>query len=166
MQISFSAQEIDFGEWKGDILAVGVTEKDMSKDSNSKFENPILKRLDELLDGLLSEASKEEDFSGKAGQSTILRLQGLGFKRVGLLGLGNSTPSSTSAFRGLGEGVAAAAKASQASSAAIFLASTEEFSAESKLKTAYTIVLGLHLISVVILIVDVALHVITYGCFP
>ena len=26
-------------EWKGDILAVGVTEKDLARDANSKFEN-------------------------------------------------------------------------------------------------------------------------------
>ncbi|XP_078443476.1 leucine aminopeptidase 1-like [Wolffia australiana] len=141
-QISFSAKEIELGEWEGDILAVGVTENDMKRDSESKFENPILKKLDELVEGLLAEASKEEDFSGKAGQSTVLRIKGLGFKRLGLLGLGNSSSSSISAFRGLGEGVAAAAKSSQSSSVAILLASTDELPADTKLKTAYSIVLG------------------------
>ncbi|KAK4392778.1 Leucine aminopeptidase 2, chloroplastic [Sesamum angolense] len=38
-KISFAAKEIDLGEWKGDILAVGVTEKDLAKDENSKFKN-------------------------------------------------------------------------------------------------------------------------------
>uniref|UniRef100_A0A1D1YTV7 Leucine aminopeptidase 2, chloroplastic n=1 Tax=Anthurium amnicola TaxID=1678845 RepID=A0A1D1YTV7_9ARAE len=142
-QISFAAKEVDFAEWNGDILAIGVTEKDMSRDSNSKFENPILKKLDEQLSGLLAEASLEEDFTGKAGQSTILRLPGLGVKRLGLLGLGQCTQgSTTNAYRGLGEAVAAAAKASQASNAAVVLASSNGFSAESKLNTAYTIVLG------------------------
>jgi leucyl aminopeptidase len=128
-------------EWKGDILAVGVTEKDMSKDDNSKFENSILKKLDAQLGGLLAEASSEEDFTGKAGQSTVLRLPGLGSKRVGLIGLGQSA-STTTAFRGLGEAVAAAAKAAQASDVAIVLASSEGFSAELKLNTATAIASG------------------------
>ncbi|KAE9462579.1 hypothetical protein C3L33_05509, partial [Rhododendron williamsianum] len=122
-KISFSAKEIDVVEWKGDILAVGVTEKDMVKDENLKFQNPILKKLDSHLSGLLAEASLEEDFNGKAGESTVLRLSGMGQK-------------------GLGESVAAAAKASQASNVAIVIASPEGLSAESKLHTASAIVSG------------------------
>lgn len=128
-------------EWKGDILAVGVTEKDMAKDDNSKFENSILKKLDSQLGGSLAEASAEEDFTGKVGQSTVLRLPGLGSKRVGLIGLGQSA-TTTAAFRGLGEAVAAAAKSSQASDVGIVLASTEGLSAESKLSTATAIASG------------------------
>jgi leucyl aminopeptidase len=128
-------------EWKGDILAVGVTEKDMAKDANSKFENPILKKLDAHLGGLLADVSAEEDFSGKPGQSTVLRLPGLGSKRVGLIGLGKSA-STPSAFQSLGEAVAAAAKASQASSVAVVLASSESFSDESKLSSASDIASG------------------------
>ncbi|GAV83215.1 Peptidase_M17 domain-containing protein/Peptidase_M17_N domain-containing protein [Cephalotus follicularis] len=146
-KISFAAKEVDVAEWKGDILAVGVTEKDMAKDENSKFENPILKKLDTQLGGLLGEASSEEDFSGKAGQSTVLRLPGLGCKRVGLIGLGQSA-STTAVFRGLGEAVAAAAKGAQASNVAVVLASSEGLSYESKLNTASAIasgtVLGIH----------------------
>lgn len=128
-------------EWKGDILAVGVTEKDMVKDDNSKFENSILKKLDSQLGGLLADASLEEDFTGKAGQSTVLRLPGLGSKRVGLIGLGQSA-STTAAFQGLGEAVAAAAKAARASDVAIVLASSEGLSAELKLGTASAIASG------------------------
>ncbi|KAL5547506.1 hypothetical protein UlMin_002737 [Ulmus minor] len=146
-KISFAAKEIDVVEWKGDILAVGVTEKDLVRDENSKFENPILKKLDSLLGGLLAEASSEEDFTGKAGQSTVLRLSGLGLKRVGLIGLGQSA-STTAAFQGLGEAVAAAVKAAQATDVAIVLASSKGLSAESKLSTASAIasgtVLGIH----------------------
>ncbi|EXB96617.1 Leucine aminopeptidase 3 [Morus notabilis] len=140
-KISFAAKEIDVTEWKGDILAVGVTEKDLTKDENSKFENPILKKLDSHLGGLLAEASSEEDFTGKTGQSTVLRLPGLGSKRVGLIGLGQSA-SSTADFRGLGEAVAAAAKAAQSAEVAIVLASSEGLSVESKLSTASAIVSG------------------------
>ncbi|XP_015892723.3 leucine aminopeptidase 1 [Ziziphus jujuba] len=147
VKISFTAKEIGVTEWKGDILAVGVTEKDLAKDENSKFENPILKELDSHLGGLLAEASSEEDFTGKTGQSTILRLPGLGSKRVGLIGLGQSA-SCTAAFRGLGEAVAAAAKTAQASDVGIVLASSEGLSAESKINTASAIatgtVLGVH----------------------
>ncbi|MBA0633004.1 hypothetical protein Godav_001662 [Gossypium davidsonii] len=140
-KISFAAKEIDVAEWKGDLLAVGVTEKDMTKDENSKFQNPILKKLDGLLGGLLAEASFEEDFTGKAGQSLVHRLPGLGSKRVGLFGLGQSA-SSPGAFHGLGEAVAAAAKTAQASGVAVILASSECPSAMSKGNTAAAIVSG------------------------
>lgn len=134
-------------EWSGDILAVGVTEKDMAKDENSKFQNYILQRLDKQLSGLLAEASSEEDFTGKSGQSVVLRLPGIGSKRVSLIGLGQSASTPT-AFRGLGEAVAAAAKAAQASNIGIVLASSEGLSAELKLTTASAIasgtVLGIH----------------------
>nr|KJB82830.1 hypothetical protein B456_013G216000 [Gossypium raimondii] len=140
-KISFAAKEIDVAEWKGDLLAVGVSEKDMTKDENSKFQNPILKKLDGLLGGLLAEASFEEDFTGKAGQSLVHRLPGLGSKRVGLFGLGQSA-SSPAAFHGLGEAVAAAAKTAQASGVAVILASSECPSAMSKGNTAAAIVSG------------------------
>ncbi|XP_068647442.1 leucine aminopeptidase 1-like [Aristolochia californica] len=145
-QIAFTAKDIDASEWRGDILAVAVSEKDMSKDENSKFENPVLKKLDSQLNGLLAEASAEEDFTGKAGQSTILRLPGLGFKRLGLIGLGQCTAST--AYKGLGEAVAATVKTAQATSAAIVLASSEGLSSDSKLNAAYVVasgtILGVH----------------------
>lgn len=128
-------------EWKGDILAVGVTEKDMEKDENSAFKNAVLQKLDVQLGGLLSEASTEEDFTGKAGQSTVLRLSGVGSKRVGLIGLGPA--SATKAYRSLGESVAAAAKSAQASNVAITLASSEGIAAELKASTASAIATGM-----------------------
>ncbi|KNA25982.1 hypothetical protein SOVF_001510 [Spinacia oleracea] len=147
LKVSFAVKDIDVAEWKGDLLAVGVTEKDMSMDDNMKFENAILKRLDSQLGGLLAEASFEEDFTGKAGQSTVLRLSGLGSKRIGLIGLGSQPPSLV-AYRGLGEALATAAKSAQARTIAVFLASSEGLSAESKLNTVSAItsgtILGLH----------------------
>ncbi|XP_060210114.1 leucine aminopeptidase 2, chloroplastic isoform X2 [Lycium barbarum] len=140
-KISFAAKEIDLVEWKGDILAVGATEKDSARDENSKFQNPLLQKLDSKLGGLLSEASSEEDFSGKSGQSTILRIPGLGSKRIALVGLGSST-SSTAAYHSLGEAVAAAAKSAQASNIAVALASTDGLSAKSKLSSASAIATG------------------------
>ncbi|KAK4415101.1 Leucine aminopeptidase 2, chloroplastic [Sesamum alatum] len=140
-KISFAAKEIDLVQWKGDLLAVGVTEKDMAKDDDSKFKNSILQKLDSQLGGLLSEASSEEDFTGKAGQSTVLRLPGLGSKRVGLIGLG-AAASAMVAYRNLGEAAAAAAKSTQASNVAITLASAEGIPAESKPVTASAIATG------------------------
>ncbi|KAK4344414.1 hypothetical protein RND71_037508 [Anisodus tanguticus] len=140
-KISFAAKEIDLVGWKGDILAVGATEKDLARDENSKFQNPLLQKLDSKLGGLLSEASSEEDFSGKSGQSTILRIPGLGSKRIALVGLGSST-SPIAAYRSLGEAVAAAAKSAQASNIAVALASTDGLSAESKLSSASAIATG------------------------
>ncbi|KAE8678692.1 Leucine aminopeptidase 2 [Hibiscus syriacus] len=98
VQISFAAKEIDVAEWKGDLLAVGVTVKDMIKDETSKFQNSLLKKLDGLLRGFLGKASSEEDFTGKTGQSMVHRLPGLGFKRLQRLlkpvVLASSLPSS------------------------------------------------------------------------
>lgn len=113
----------------------------MKKDSDSKFENLVLKKLDEKLGGILVEASTEEDFTGKSGQSTVLRLPGLGFKRLGLLGLG-SPSSSVTAYQGIGEAVAAVAKAAHASNAAICLASLDGMSEEAKLHAASAIASG------------------------
>jgi leucyl aminopeptidase len=142
LQISFSAKVVEFSEWKGDILAVAVTEKDLSKDSDSKFENAVLKKLDGQLGGLLSEAAAEEDFTGKAGQLVVLRLPGQGFKRVGLIGLGQNAPSTAVASRGLGEAVASVAKAAQASSAAIVLASPSGILEEFKVNAAGSVASG------------------------
>ncbi|KAL2951736.1 hypothetical protein AAZX31_19G070300 [Glycine max] len=142
LKVSFAAKELDVAEWKGDLLAVGVTEKDVARNVESRFENAILSALDSKLGGLLGQVSSEEDFSGKLGQSTVLRIaSGLGFKRVALLGLGASA-STTSAFKSLGEAVAAAAKSAQAGHVAVALASPDALSTESKPKTASAIASG------------------------
>ncbi|KAL0920838.1 hypothetical protein M5K25_010009 [Dendrobium thyrsiflorum] len=147
-QVSFAAKEIDFAEWKGDLLAIAVSESDMSKDDDLKFLNSILKRLDGQLNGLLSDASIEEDFKGKNGQSMVLRHPGFGFRRLGLVGLSQSATSVAATYRDIGEAIAVVAKAAQASSAAIILASTNGISEEFKLTATSVIsigiVLGLH----------------------
>ncbi|XP_027339488.1 leucine aminopeptidase 1-like [Abrus precatorius] len=141
-KVSFAAKEVDVAEWKGDLLAVGVTEKDVARNAESRFQNAILNALDSKLGGLLGQASSEEDFAGKLGQSTVLRIaSGLGSKRVALLGLGASA-STTTAFKSLGEAVAAAAKSAQAADVAVVLASSDGLSAESKLTTASAIASG------------------------
>uniref|UniRef100_A0A1J3EAF8 Leucine aminopeptidase 1 n=1 Tax=Noccaea caerulescens TaxID=107243 RepID=A0A1J3EAF8_NOCCA len=137
-KISFAAKEIDVTEWKGDVLVVGVTEKDLAKDDKSKFVNPILNKLDPHSSGLLALVSSEEDFTGKPGESTVLRLPGLGSKRIALIGLGKSA-SSPAAFQSFGESVATVSKASQSSSVAIVLASPEN---ESKFSSASAIASG------------------------
>ena len=61
----------------GFLTHVGVTEKDSTRDEShatSKFENPILNKLDAHVSGLLALVSSEEDFAGQPGQSTVLRL--------------------------------------------------------------------------------------------
>ncbi|CAI8600990.1 unnamed protein product [Vicia faba] len=117
-------------------------EKDVARDDESRFQNPILSALDSKLDGLLAEASFEEDFAGKVGQSTVLRIAaGIGSKRVALLGLGASA-SGPAAFKGLGEAVAAAAKSAQAVHVAVVLASSSQ--GLSSLNTASAIATGVH----------------------
>ncbi|CAI8587226.1 unnamed protein product [Vicia faba] len=139
-KLSFTAKDTDAAEWKGDLLAVAVTEKDVARDDESRFQNPILSALDSKLGGLLAEASFEEDFAGKVGQSTVLRIAaGIGSKRVALLGLGASA-SGPAAFKGLGEAVAAAAKSAQAVHVAVVLASSSQ--GLSSLNTASAIATG------------------------
>ncbi|XXG51849.1 hypothetical protein AAC387_Pa03g0324 [Persea americana] len=144
-KIAFAATEVDFSEWKGDILVVIVSEKDMSKNENSKFTTTALRRLDGVLGGVLGEASAEEDFTGKAGQSMVLRLSNSGFKRIGLFGLGQCTPSAAAiVYRGLGEVIAGVVKAVQASNVAVLPVSFEG-SEESKTIIASAIASGIFL---------------------
>ncbi|KAH0915536.1 hypothetical protein HID58_029982 [Brassica napus] len=102
------------------------------------FENPILNKLDTHLSGLLALVSPEEYFAGKPGQSTVLRVPGLGVKLIGLIGLGQSA-SSAAAFQGLGEAVATVVKASQSSSVVVALSSHDN---ESKLSSASALASG------------------------
>jgi leucyl aminopeptidase len=90
----------------------------------------------------LAEASSEEDFTGKAGQTVVLRLPGFGFKRVGLIGVGQIKEPTAGAYKGIGEAVAAVAKTAQASNVAIVVLSTHEGSPESKLHAASSIATG------------------------
>ncbi|XP_057419170.1 leucine aminopeptidase 3, chloroplastic-like [Lotus japonicus] len=127
--LSFVAKDLDVAKWKGDLLAVAVTENDVARNSDSPFENHILNSLDSKLNGLLAEASSEEDFTGKSGQSTVLRnAAGLGSKRLALVGLGKSA-SGSAPFKSLDRAVAAAAKSAQAAHVAVVLASSQGFSA-------------------------------------
>ncbi|KQJ96129.1 leucine aminopeptidase 2, chloroplastic isoform X2 [Brachypodium distachyon] len=148
LQVTFAATDIESSEWKGDLLAVAVTENDLSRGPDARFENAVLTKLDSQLGGLLSEASAEEDFAGKTGQAVVLRLQGQGFKRLALIGLGRSAPSTAAACRAIGESVAAAAKSAQAGTAAIVIASPGAIQEGFKLNAAAAIasgtVLGLH----------------------
>ncbi|XP_076911899.1 leucine aminopeptidase 1-like [Bidens hawaiensis] len=143
-KISFAAKEINITtEWKGDMLALAVTEKDLTKDKTSKFQNPILNKIDSKHGGLLFQVSTEEDFTGKPGQSVVLRLSGNGPKRVGLFGLGKcATGSSMSAYRALGESVATSAKAYQANNVAIVVANSDDLSSVLKLTAASAIATG------------------------
>ncbi|KAF0887972.1 hypothetical protein E2562_006894 [Oryza meyeriana var. granulata] len=155
-QVTFAAKDMDISEWEGDILAIAVTENDVSKPatSSSMFTNATaLAKLDGQLGGLLSEASVEEDFAGKAGQSVALRLPTAGrhgLKRVYLIGVGkNDAPSSAVACRRIGESVAVAAKGAQARSAAVALSSSgwiqgEDFRMNAAAAVASGVVLGLH----------------------
>lgn len=142
-EFTFSAKEIHVTEWKGDILAVGVFENDVTKDESGVFANPTLKKLDSHVGGVLSDVMKEEDFSGKAGQATFVRLPGFGFKRVGLIGLGkNGSTSLTKSLKGFAENLAGAAKTAQATEVAVTLASTEDLSISLKLNAVLTISAG------------------------
>ncbi|KAH0904442.1 LOW QUALITY PROTEIN: hypothetical protein HID58_043945 [Brassica napus] len=110
----------------GFLTLLGVTEKDSTRDATSKFENPILNKLD------------AHDFAGKPGQSTTSRLGSKHIDLINLIGLEKSA-SSPAAFQDLGEAVATVAKASQSSSVAVALSSHDT---ESKLSSASAIASG------------------------
>ncbi|KAG5225327.1 leucine aminopeptidase family protein [Salix suchowensis] len=124
---------------EGELSIGHRREKDMTKDDSKRFENSLLKNLDTKLGSHLSEASSEEDFTGKLGQSMVLRVPGHGAKRIDFIGLGKSAAN---AFRNFGEAIAAVAKNAQASNVGIVLASTRSTSNESKLNIASTIASG------------------------
>ncbi|KAJ6728473.1 hypothetical protein OIU74_006512, partial [Salix koriyanagi] len=90
----------------------------MTKDDSKRFENSLLKNLDTKLGGHLSEASSEEDFTGKPGQSMVLRVSDHGAKRIGFIGLGKSAANAY-AFGNFGEAIAAASKNAEASNVGI-----------------------------------------------
>jgi leucyl aminopeptidase len=142
-QVTLAAIDVQPSDWKGDVLAVLVTEKDLLRSpGSSTFENAVLQRLDGQLGGLLSEATAEEDFAGKSGQSLVLRLQGQGFKRLALIGLGRVAPSTAEACRSIGESVALIAKSARAGTAAVFLASPGGIQEEFKLNATAAIASG------------------------
>ncbi|XP_051130963.1 leucine aminopeptidase 1-like [Andrographis paniculata] len=141
LKISLAAKDIDLAKWAGDILAVGVTVKDSEKDDNSDFKNPILQELDQLLGGLLRQVTSEEDFTGKVGQTVVVKTLGLA-KRIVLIGLGPAVLGPAD-YQSLGKSVAAAAKSAQAQSAGIALASLETIPAElGPARAASAIALG------------------------
>lgn len=69
-------------------------------------------------------------------------MSGFGFKRVGLIGTGQIKEPTATAYKGIGEAVAAVAKTAQASKVAIVVVSTLEGSSESKLHAAASIAAG------------------------
>uniref|UniRef100_A0A0C9QPZ2 TSA: Wollemia nobilis Ref_Wollemi_Transcript_14257_2196 transcribed RNA sequence n=1 Tax=Wollemia nobilis TaxID=56998 RepID=A0A0C9QPZ2_9CONI len=147
-QVALSAKDVGLTEWKGDILAVGVFEADVGKDESGMFENSTLKRLDSHVKGVLSDLTKEEEFSGKVGQSAFARLPGFGFKRVGLIGLGKNGVVPPKVLKGFGETLAGASKTAQATHLGVTFASPEKWSTTLKLDTlssiAAGVLLGIH----------------------
>lgn len=121
---------------------VGVSSSDLDKDENGSFKNTTLRKLDEFLKGILGAVAMEEEFAGKTGQSTVVRLPGFGFKRVGLVGCENSSVSSPEKWKSFGESVAAATKTAQANSLAITLANLEDLDEESLQVRAHAIATG------------------------
>ncbi|CDY28361.1 BnaC01g35310D [Brassica napus] len=100
----------------GFLTLVGVTEKDSTRDANSKFENLILNKLD-------AHTSR------------------LGSKQIDLI---KKSASSPAAFQDLGEATATVAKASQSSSVAVALSSHDnESKLSSASAIASGVVLGL-----------------------
>lgn len=140
-QVVISACDIDVTKWKGDALVVGVSSSDLDKDESS-FKNATLKKLDELAKGLLGAVILEEDFTGKNGQSSVVRLAGFGFKRVVLLGCEQSGVLSGAKWKNFGESVAAATKTAQASSVAVTLANFESLDEELLQRRAHAITTG------------------------
>jgi leucyl aminopeptidase len=77
---------------KSSCLVVGVFEK--------KFSDPLLKALDQALDGLLRQAQRSGEFTGKSGEKLLLQPAGaLAAERLLLIGLGTPDQASTETLR-------------------------------------------------------------------
>ena len=126
IQITVSASASDVIEWKGDILVVGTSALDLEKDENGSFKNSTLRKLDDVLKGILATVVIEEDFTAKSGQYLIVRLSsGYGFKRIGLVAYQNSGQVLNPAkWKSFGESVVTATKNVQATSLCITLANS------------------------------------------
>ena len=101
---------------------MGTCTADLEKEEDGSFRNATLKKIDELLKGILADVVKEEDFTGKTGQSILLRVSGYGFKRIGLVAYQNSGVLTASNWKSFGESVVTATKAVQAKSLGLTLA--------------------------------------------
>ncbi|BBN08546.1 leucyl aminopeptidase [Marchantia polymorpha subsp. ruderalis] len=141
-QIAITATESHVTEWKGDVVVIGVFEGGFGKDVNGIFEDSALKKLDDALGGIFGEIVVEEDFTGKAGQTSSARVSGHGFKRVGFVGLGKPKSASSKTWKSLGESIATIAKPAQAKSVAVLIANPPELSSEAKVSAASTVSLG------------------------
>ncbi|XP_002965045.2 leucine aminopeptidase 1 [Selaginella moellendorffii] len=123
-ELEVRVSELDVSQWKGDLLAIAVFEGGMSDEAFGI--------LDKDLNGLLADVAAEEDFTGKSGQASFVRIPGQGFKRIGLVGLGKLEKSSLARpWKGVGESIAAAAKTAQASSVGIVLSALDQEGVDS-----------------------------------
>lgn len=87
--------------WTGDCLVVGICEADLP------LSGP-LSELDSKVSGLLQELIEENDFTGKAGSSAVIRIGRDGpMRKLAVIGLGDGEQLS---YEGLRRGSAAAAK--------------------------------------------------------
>lgn len=77
-------------EWEGDVLALGVFEENLARTEDDKFLHPGLAELDYVMGGVLGELANEDDFKGKLGQLSVVRLASSKIKRLALVGLGRA----------------------------------------------------------------------------
>lgn len=77
-------------EWEGDVLALGVFEDNLKRTEEDKFLHPGLAELDYNMGGVLGELANEDDFKGKLGQLSVVRLSSSKIKRLALVGLGRA----------------------------------------------------------------------------
>lgn len=115
-----------------DILLIGVFEDFFGKEG--EFTSSVdLQEIDNALNGLLSDLTKEEEFTGKVGKHVVARVPGKSFKRIALVGLGKienaGVGGSWKAFGGI---IASLAKQSKASSAAVSVIGASDLPIDSK----------------------------------
>lgn len=137
--------------WKGDLLAVAVTQEDLhttgDKDAPEKtvtIKSDPLKQLDSALQGALGELLSGGDFEAKPGTaSKAIRVGGAGPKYVAMLGLGKAEDLAKEAkwgaspYQTAGVALSKLAKAEKVTSAGLALLSSpaEAQTAATKLTT-------------------------------
>eukprot|EP00271_Cylindrocystis_brebissonii_P011173 TRINITY_DN2804_c0_g1_i1.p1 TRINITY_DN2804_c0_g1~~TRINITY_DN2804_c0_g1_i1.p1 ORF type:complete len:643 (+),score=147.35 TRINITY_DN2804_c0_g1_i1:26-1954(+) len=146
-EITFHPSDIAPAAFQGSLLLYGVFEDDLDLESAAIFEKslPLLHSADLAEDHLLSEMIAEEEFKGKKGQSVVAKVQGKGYKRVGVVGLGKKGEALASTWQALGGVVASAAKKAKATTAGVVVLGGEGLLESEKVTAIRGITTGTYL---------------------
>lgn len=136
--MEFHATEQTILNWSGDCLVIGLTEDAIPIGGD-------LAELNTQLSGLIQELIDEEEFSGKARSSAIIRVGGNGaIRKLGLVGLGTAGQLTPESLRQAAAVAARLAKAGKCASLGLSLPALVDHAALSAQAVVEGAVLALH----------------------